>query len=327
MRGKMRSGLVCAIFLMMLTTVLAVVPAQTDASSTIYIRPDGSVDPATAPIRHHKDTYRLLDDIQDSIVVQRSGITLDGHGYTLKGPGGGNGIYLGRVSDVTVKHFSIQGFQDGVRLEYTTDSIVKHIAVSGVTACGVRLLDSEHNTIKGNTFTDNFHGVCVRRRSAYNDIKGNFASGGQWGIHLGVAEHNTVKGNCLVDNMYGIAVKQSNYNVVKGNTVSGSQWGIHLQPSSQHNEVFENTVQENHIGVYLYSDADNNRIYHNNLIDNDDQAMDYCVNMWDDGYPSGGNYWSDYGGVDMDGDGIGDTPYIIDADTQDNYPLMDPYGE
>jgi len=59
------------------------------------------------------------------------------------------------------------------------------------------------------------------------------------------------------------------------------------------------------------------------------------ANIWDDGFPSGGNYWSDYIGVDLYGglsqnetgsDGIGDTPYIIDANNQDNYPLIKPYG-
>jgi len=44
--------------------------------------------------------------------------------------------------------------------------------------------------------------------------------------------------------------------------------------------------------------------------------------FWDDGYPSGGNYWSDYAGVDADGDGIGDTPYVIDENNTDRYPLI-----
>jgi len=58
-------------------------------------------------------------------------------------------------------------------------------------------------------------------------------------------------------------------------------------------------------------------------------------NQWDNGYPSGGNYWSDYVGVDnfrgphqniTGSDGIGDTNYSIDMDSIDHYPLMEPYS-
>jgi hypothetical protein len=63
------------------------------------------------------------------------------------------------------------------------------------------------------------------------------------------------------------------------------------------------------------------------------------TNFWDDAYPSGGNWWSNYNGTDVysgshqnitGSDGIGDTPYIIDSSNQDRYPLSinlrEPFG-
>ncbi|MDD3111869.1 MAG: lectin like domain-containing protein [Methanofollis liminatans] len=38
-----------------------------------------------------------------------------------------------------------------------------------------------------------------------------------------------------------------------------------------------------------------------------------------------GNHWSAYGGTDANGDGIGDTPFVIAADETDRYPLMEQF--
>ena len=113
----------------------------------------------------------------------------------------------------------------------------------------------------------------------------------------------------------GIKVTFSNNNTIKGNTASNNYNGIHLWSSQ------------------------NNKIYLNNFIDNTENvASSSSTNYWkltepityqynDIEYTNYlGNYWDDYTGSDADGDGIGDTSYVIPNDNNDNYPLMEPWG-
>ena len=103
----MRNKAVTAIMLFVLSVsmlTLAFNIEAVEASETIYIRFDGSVDPATAPILRVGDLYTFTDDIYDSIVVERDDIVVDGAGYTLEGTGSGNGISLNGRENVTIKN-------------------------------------------------------------------------------------------------------------------------------------------------------------------------------------------------------------------------------
>jgi hypothetical protein len=76
--------------------------------------------------------------------------------------------------------------------------------------------------------------------------------------------------------------------------------------------------------------------FHNNFVDNTIQVYifnpnygDIYGNIWDDGYPSGGNYWSDFltrypSALEIDASGLWDTPYVIDSNNTDQYPIKDP---
>jgi parallel beta-helix repeat protein len=158
--------------------------------------------------------------------------------------------------------------------------------------------------------------------------------------HSGTEEHNAgvvVSGNncsiiknTLYDNFQGIILEQSvEQTMIRENKISDSRWnGVILKPECTDNYVIQNTITNSFYAGLGSTDTSHNYIYHNTFKSNRHQAYDEGTNIWDDGYPSGGNYWSDYIGSDDDGDGIGDIPYEIpDGINSDRYPLMSPYTE
>jgi parallel beta-helix repeat protein len=105
------------------------------------------------------------------------------------------------------------------------------------------------------------------------------------------------------------------------NNIANNDIGIDLS-SSSNNSISGNNIADNGYGIHLNSSSDNN-VYHNNFVENTHQVQSAgSINVWDDGYTSGGNYWSNYNGTDTNQDGIGDTPYTITANNADGCPLM-----
>ena len=80
----------------------------------------------------------------------------------------------------------------------------------------------------------------------------------------------------------------------------------------------------NEHGILFCCGSIGNMVYLNTFKGNSVwNGYDLFHNQWDNG--SVGNYWDDYIGSDNDGDGIGDTPYNITGDrNQDNHHLMTP---
>ena len=156
-----------------------------------------------------------------------------------------------------------------------------------------------------------------------------------YGIWLAYSSNNSVSGNNVANNDFGIGLSASSNNTVSGNNITNNWIGIWLSGSSNNN-IGRNHIANNYYGIWL-SSSSNNIIYHNNFINNSVQAKGYgqSANTWDDGYPSGGNYWSDYVGVDLfsgpyqsetGSDGVGDAAHEIYADNRDRYPLMAPFN-
>ncbi len=165
-------------------------------------------------------------------------------------------------------------------------------------------------------------------------------SGGGFGIYMRNSNNNTIANNQIHSVKFaGVRTTGDCDNTTISNNdifniIHPDGAGIFLVSSDQ-NIIFENKIETNSTyGIRLASACDSNRIYHNSLSNNLIPAMDDGVNDWDDSYPSGGNYWSDYTGDDFymgnnqdtwGKDGIGDSPYSTGNGNFDNYPLMYPY--
>lgn len=180
------------------------------------------------------------------------------------------------------------------------------------------------------------------------------------GIDVHSVRNCSITNNIVTNNKnYGIHVDSSADTLVTDNIVT-SNWapGIHLwlgrRTSVLNNSVYSNiglgiriydsnsnTIANNNItsnggwGIMLDNPTSGNLIYHNSIVGNNLEAYDWGASAFDNGYPSGGNYWGDYSGVDAmcgpsqdipGSDGIGDTAYtwIAAGTARDRYPLMSP---
>jgi parallel beta-helix repeat protein len=288
--------------------------------SIIYINPDGSVYPSTAPFQRNGSLYTFTENIYTTadvgIMIERNDVTLNGAGLLMDGGARNNtGIWLDSVTNVTVKNVNLQAFSPAIYLAGTSKSI---IVDNNVTGCpyGIELLASSYNTLTGNHVTNSTSsGILL--------CQGEGVLG---------SPNNTLTGNTLTNNTLGISLSQSSSNYLSENTVEKSSRAAVAIYTSNNNTLVDNNITASYEGIQTNSSL-YNAVYHNNFVANSHMQVDSynSTNSWDDGYPSGGNYWSDYNGTDVHSgpdqnetgsDGIGDTPFVIDVNNHDNYPLM-----
>ena len=231
-----------------------------------------------------------------------------------------------------------------------------------INAYGISLSSSNNNTLRGNNVSSNNGQGIYLSCSNNNMLIENNANFNYGGIYLQSSWNNNLNENTANFNTNGFTICSSSNNLFFKNTVKSNKYhGITFNFFSNNNTLDDNIFLNNQIsgislsssnsniftnndissnsknGIYIY-DSTNNYIHHNNIINNTKQATDLTsTNFWDSSYPSGGNYWNDYKGIDfksgpnqnMTGsDGIGDTPYDIPGgNSTDHYPLMHPWEE
>lgn len=204
-----------------------------------------------------------------------------------------------------------------------------------------KIIQSEGNIY---TFTDDIFGeIKVQRGNCIIDGAGYILKGNWTGYDLhnynyikGIDLSNnrvsepsrsaitgvTIKNLVILNFLYGIEGINSYNNVIVGCYISDCGRGINMPNDFI---IVNNTIRS---GIIIdYTNADN-IITKNNMIpkgEYEEYPAANLVGVWLASQPSVYmNFWSDYNGTDVDGDGIGDTPYVINEENQDPYPLIEP---
>jgi parallel beta-helix repeat protein len=174
-------------------------------------------------------------------------------------------------------------------------------------------------------------------------VKNLVIIGGHVGIFLDESASNCTIANNTITGTYvpipemqatgGIYVWGGGSHTISGNNIADNMGGIYLGYGAEHNIIVNNNITGNTLGGMSIWESSNNTIYRNRFINNTIQVKDVAINSsywkitshntWDNGKE--GNFWSDYNGTDANSDGIGDTPYEIDSNNKDRYPLMKPW--
>lgn len=256
-------------------------------------------------------TVALLGENKDATIIDGSSVgivvnvTRDGvgiSGFTIRnsgptwnigGPPYGAGIYMGNVTGCSICDNRIVQDAAAIQLEFGADGNVIANNTISNVGLGFGTLDASWNIFSGNNVTSNGRGL---------------------GINV-----------------------NSDYNVISDNIITAPEWVIAVH-ACHYNNITRNYIANGQIGIYL-PDSSDNMLYYNTIVNNLLQAsttyggFTSLHNFWDSGYPSGGNYWSDYDGVDFfsgiyqnetGSDMRGDSPYAIDSINVDSYPLVKP---
>ncbi len=250
-----------------------------------------------------------------------------------------NAGYLALVNStkITIENLAFSETGQAILFSHTANSTIKAVQIQD-TYSGIFLYASHNNSILRNTLTHSWEGGIFLILSEDNTVSNNaILYGDQYGILLANSSNNIIANNEISHIEHdGLWISGSSHNIVVNNTLIDNHYSaIELYYSANYNTLVSNNIMYNFIAIKIEKSGFNS-IFHNNFIRNEYGASSTSLNFWDNGYPSGGNYWDEYEGDDLysgshqdetGSDGIGDTSHFINFGYKDNYPLMGMFSD
>ncbi|WLR50406.1 nitrous oxide reductase family maturation protein NosD [Bacillus tianshenii] len=217
----------------------------------------------------------------------------------------GNGIHLFHATHTTIAENNISHVQDGIYFDFAKNTAVTKNEITNA-RYAVHLMFSEKAAVSENKLSNNINGLMVMSTKYvdifHNDILKNLHFRG-YGVLLYETDDVTLQDNRIISNSTGLALQYSEGSLVRSNVIAG-----------------------NHVGIELTGENVDTSLMKNNVIGNVIQLQEKAIKE-DVRIESSGNYWDDYRGGDLNGDGFGEIPYQASEALTDRNPYFQFYFE
>jgi len=315
------------------------VPAKSSSSDVILVPRDYAGIQQAIDRANSGDTIEVASGTYHEELKITKSLRLVGEGINKTVVSESGTVVFVDADNVEIRGLSVRDGTYGIFLSYCQNALLRDNEMSnnrwnfGVWGASVSEfihdIDSS-NKVDGKTlyYWTNRNGGQVPKDAGYvalvNStgviVKDATLTSNEQGVLLVSTTNSVVENVTAYGNDEGIDSRWSSNNTIKSSRFHTINWRAFYLDQSHNNSIYENTVFNSKYGLLVQNSA-GNTFYHNNIVNNIDQVYtDLSPNSWCNDELEEGNYWSDYAGEDLNGDGVGDTSTPWEG--LDHFPLM-----
>ncbi|MFO8045555.1 MAG: nitrous oxide reductase family maturation protein NosD [Halomonas sp.] len=222
---------------------------------------------------------------------------------SLRSQDRGNGLQLYNVTGAEIRNNEVWEARDGIYIDVSNhNQLIGNLLRDQ--RYGVHYMFSQHNVVRDNVTRNNRLGYALMQ-SRYLEVVGNRSERDQnYGFLMNFIVHSVIAENVSIEAQRGNVATAPD-----GHAISGTEGKALFVYNSLFNEIRDNLFARTEIGIHMTAGSEDNEFHGNAFVGNETQVKYVALREQEWSFEGSGNYWSDYLGWDLSGDGLGDIPY------------------